>query len=94
MILKVENLTKAFGGLVAVNNVDLEVQKGHIQAIIGPNGAGKSTFFNLISGFFPPTAGKIYFNGQDITNMPPNKIAKLGIARTFKQPTCLKGTPF
>ncbi|WP_068673295.1 ABC transporter ATP-binding protein [Oceanobacillus sp. Castelsardo] len=84
MALKVENLSKTFGGLQAVNQVDLEVKKGDIHAVIGPNGAGKSTFFNLISGFHPPTSGKITFNDHDITKMPPNKIAKLGIARTFQ----------
>lgn len=84
MIIQVKNLTKAFDGLVAVNNVDFEVQKGHIQAVIGPNGAGKSTFFNLISGFHPPTSGSITFKGIDITKIAPNKVAKLGIARTFQ----------
>lgn len=84
MVLKAEKITKAFGGLMAVNSVDLDVKKGHIQAVIGPNGAGKSTFFNLISGFHPTTSGTITFKGIDITKMPPNKIAKLGIARTFQ----------
>lgn len=84
MVLTVHNLSKSFGGLQAVNDVDLEVKKGHIQAVIGPNGAGKSTFFNLISGFHPPTSGKIIFNGTDITKLPPNKIARLGVARTFQ----------
>lgn len=84
MVLKVEKLTKAFGGLAAVNSVDLDVKEGDIQAIIGPNGAGKSTFFNLISGFHPPTSGKVLFKEKDITKLAPNKIAKLGIARTFQ----------
>lgn len=84
MVLEIGKLTKAFGGLTAVNEVDLNVTEGHIQAVIGPNGAGKSTFFNLISGFHPPTTGIITFEGKDITKMPPNKIAKLGIARTFQ----------
>lgn len=84
MVLTVQSLSKTFGGLKAVDQVNLEVKKGNIQAVIGPNGAGKSTFFNLISGFHPPTAGKITFKGTDITKMPPNKIAKLGIARTFQ----------
>lgn len=84
MVLKIEKLKKSFGGLTAVNDVDLDVKKGHIQAVIGPNGAGKSTFFNLISGFHPPTSGTVTFKGIDITKMPPNKIAKLGIARTFQ----------
>ena len=84
MFLETKNLSKKFGGLTAVNNVDFTVEKGKINAIIGPNGAGKSTFFNLISGFHPPSSGSIILKGQDVTNMPPNKIAELGIARTFQ----------
>ena len=84
MFLETKNLTKKFGGLTAVNNVDFSIEKGKINAIIGPNGAGKSTFFNLISGFHPPSSGSIILKGQDITNMPPNKIAEMGIARTFQ----------
>ncbi|MDW7673572.1 MAG: ABC transporter ATP-binding protein [Bacillota bacterium] len=83
-MLKVEKLTKRFGGLTAVNRVDLTVEEGKITAIIGPNGAGKTTFFNLISGFHTPTSGKITFNNQDITTLPPDEIAKIGIARTFQ----------
>ncbi|UYZ19905.1 ABC transporter ATP-binding protein [Mesobacillus jeotgali] len=84
MFLETKNLSKKFGGLTAVNNVDFSIEKGKINAIIGPNGAGKSTFFNLISGFHPPSSGSIILKGLDITNMPPNKIAELGIARTFQ----------
>ncbi|MDF0725413.1 ABC transporter ATP-binding protein [Cytobacillus sp. S13-E01] len=84
MLVKIENLTKSFGGLTAVHDVDLEVEKGKITAIIGPNGAGKSTFFNLISGFHPPTSGNITFKGENITKLSPNKVAKLGIGRTFQ----------
>ncbi len=84
MFLETRNLTKKFGGLTAVNAVDFSIEKGKINAIIGPNGAGKSTFFNLISGFHPPTSGSIIFKGQDITKLPSNKIAELGIARTFQ----------
>jgi branched-chain amino acid transport system ATP-binding protein len=84
MFLETKNLTKKFGGLTAVNKVDFTIEKGKINAIIGPNGAGKSTFFNLISGFHPPSSGKIIFKGQDITNRPSNKIAELGISRTFQ----------
>ncbi|MBT2682509.1 ABC transporter ATP-binding protein [Bacillus sp. ISL-37] len=84
MFLETKNLSKKFGGLTAVNNVDFSIEKGKINAIIGPNGAGKSTFFNLISGFHPPSSGSIILKGQDITRMPPNKIAEMGIARTFQ----------
>ena len=82
--IKLEGLTKKFGGLTAVNEVDFEIEKGKITAIIGPNGAGKSTFFNLISGFHRPTSGTITFEGKDITQTPPHIVARLGIARTFQ----------
>lgn len=82
--IKLEGLTKQFGGLTAVNKVDFEIEKGKITAIIGPNGAGKSTFFNLISGFHRPTSGTITFEGKDITKAPPHIGARLGIARTFQ----------
>ncbi|MBU8905655.1 ABC transporter ATP-binding protein [Desertibacillus haloalkaliphilus] len=84
MLIQTENLTKSFGGLTAVNDVDFSIEKGKITAIIGPNGAGKSTFFNLISGVHKPTSGSVYFKGQDITVLPSNKIAELGIGRTFQ----------
>jgi branched-chain amino acid transport system ATP-binding protein len=84
IFLETKNLTKKFGGLVAVNNVDFAIEQGKINAIIGPNGAGKSTFFNLISGFHPPSSGQVIFKGQDITKLPSNKIAELGVARTFQ----------
>jgi branched-chain amino acid transport system ATP-binding protein len=69
---------------VAVNNVSMAVERGELRALIGPNGAGKTTFFNLISGFFRPTAGQILLDGQDITTMPPDKRVNLGMARTFQ----------
>lgn len=84
MLVQVKGLTKRFGGLIAVDNVDFEIEKGKITAIIGPNGAGKSTFFNLISGFHPPSAGSVTFDGTDITALRADQIAKLGIARTFQ----------
>ncbi|MDD5832424.1 MAG: ABC transporter ATP-binding protein [Clostridiales bacterium] len=84
MILRTENVTQRFGGLVAVNNVSLEVQEGEIVGIIGPNGAGKTTFLNCISGFYTPTEGKIYFKDEDITGVPSYKLCKKGIARTFQ----------
>ena len=84
MLLQIEQLTKSFGGLTAVDSVDLTVEKGQITAIIGPNGAGKSTFFNLISGFHPATSGKVTYKGQDITRLASDEIAKLGVARSFQ----------
>lgn len=84
IFLETKKLTKKFGGLVAVNNVDFTIEQGKINAIIGPNGAGKSTFFNLISGFHPPSSGQIIFKGHDVTKLPSNKIAQLGVARTFQ----------
>jgi branched-chain amino acid transport system ATP-binding protein len=84
MYLGVEQLSKRFGGLLAVQNVDFTIEQGKVNAIIGPNGAGKSTFFNLISGVHQPTSGEILFKGKDISKLPANKIAELGVARTFQ----------
>jgi branched-chain amino acid transport system ATP-binding protein len=84
LFLETRGLTKRFGGLVAVDSVDFSIEQGKINAIIGPNGAGKSTFFNLISGFHKPTVGTVLFKGKDITRLPSNQIAKLGVARTFQ----------
>ncbi len=83
-LLQIENLSKYFKGLRAVSNYHLSLNQGEILGIIGPNGAGKSTVFNLITGYIPPTNGEICFCGQDITHFPPDKIAKLGIGRTFQ----------
>lgn len=84
MLLKGENLVKNFGGTVAVNNVSFDVMNGEILAIIGPNGAGKSVLFSLISGLFQPTSGKISFEGENITGLKANAIARKGISRTFQ----------
>jgi branched-chain amino acid transport system ATP-binding protein len=83
-VLEIDNVTKRFGNLVAVAGVSLNVPKGELRAIIGPNGAGKTTFFNLISGFFPPTSGSIKFDGRDITALPTHERVTLGMARTFQ----------
>lgn len=83
-LLSIQNVSKHFGGLVAVRDVSLDLQQGEILGLIGPNGAGKTTLFNLISGSFPPTAGQICFNGQDITGLPPHAICRLGVVRTFQ----------
>ena len=83
-ILETRGLTKEFKGFVAVNQVDLKVQRGHIHALIGPNGAGKTTFFNLLTKFLHPTAGTILFNGIDITTEKPAQTARRGIVRSFQ----------
>ena len=83
-VLAVERASKHFGSLVAVQDVSLSVEPGELRAVIGPNGAGKTTFFNLISGFFRPTAGTIAFEGRDITALPAHRRVSAGIARTFQ----------
>jgi len=83
-LLKVENVTKSFGGVMAVSNVSLTLDQGEIVGLIGPNGAGKSTLFNLISGVEKPSGGRISFDGRDITFTAPDEICRLGIARTFQ----------
>ena len=85
-LLKLENLTKRFGGLVAVDKVNLEIQSGELIAIVGPNGSGKTTLFNVINGVYPPDEGKVIFEGKDITRMPAYKRAPLGLGRTFQIP--------
>ncbi|TFG99194.1 MAG: ATP-binding cassette domain-containing protein, partial [Candidatus Thorarchaeota archaeon] len=84
LILEVKNLTKKFGGLTAVNDVNFEVRRGEILGLIGPNGAGKTTVFNLISGFERPNSGTVRFDGVDITRKKPFQIVNLGMARTFQ----------
>lgn len=84
IILRAEGLTKEFKGFVAVRNVDLAVRRGSIHALIGPNGAGKTTCFNLLSKFLTPSAGRIVYNGRDITAMKPADIARLGLVRSFQ----------
>ncbi len=86
VLIKLENVTKRFGGLVAVDDISLEIDRGEIMAIVGPNGAGKTTLFNLINGVFPLDEGRIIFEDQDITKFPAYKRAHLGIGRTFQIP--------
>jgi branched-chain amino acid transport system ATP-binding protein len=83
-LLQVQKVSKLFGSLVAVNDVSMTVEPGELRAVIGPNGAGKTTFFNLITGFFRPTSGKIVFNGEDVTALLPARRVWRGIARTFQ----------
>jgi branched-chain amino acid transport system ATP-binding protein len=83
-MLELKGLTKHFGGVRAVDGVDLTVAGGEILGLIGPNGSGKSTVVNLVCGLFPPTAGSVYFRGTDISNLPPHERVALGVARTFQ----------
>ena len=82
--LEARNMTRRFGGLIAVNDVSFDVQRGEIFGLIGPNGAGKTTLFNLMTGLTPPSSGTLAYNGKDVTALAPHKIAKLGMARTFQ----------
>jgi len=83
-ILKIEHVTKRFGGLVAVDDVSFDVKRCEVFALIGPNGAGKTTLFNSITGIFPPSEGRVVFEGRDIAGSKPHQAAALGIARTFQ----------
>ena len=84
LLLEVDALRKEFGGLVAVNDVDLTIQRGAIVSLIGPNGAGKTTFFNMITGVYKPTSGRVVFDGRDIAGLPPHTATERGIGRTFQ----------
>src|SRR5213075_3548362 len=83
-ILTAEGVTKAFGGLVAVEGVSFSIPERSIVSIIGPNGAGKTTFFNMLTGLYKPTTGRIAFEGREITNARPDRILMSGMARTFQ----------
>jgi branched-chain amino acid transport system ATP-binding protein len=83
-VLRTEDLILRFGGLTALNGVNFEVRRGEIRAIIGPNGAGKSSFFNCLTGILRPSSGRILFQGDDITGLPPDRISRKGIARSYQ----------
>ena len=83
-VLVSKKLTKRFGGLEALSNIDIEVKEQGIHSIIGPNGAGKTTFFNCITGFYMPEEGEIFFNGHNLTGLSPDRVTKLGISRTYQ----------
>jgi branched-chain amino acid transport system ATP-binding protein len=83
-ILETRDLCRYFGGLKAVDGVSMKVQRGHLHAIIGPNGAGKTTFFNLLSSVLKPTGGRIFLRGEDITDLPTHRIARLGMGRSYQ----------
>ncbi len=84
MMLQIQGVRKTFGGLIALKDVNLEIDDGEIVGLIGPNGAGKTTLFNIINGVYPPDEGEILFRGQKVTAKEPYKLAKLGLARTFQ----------
>jgi branched-chain amino acid transport system ATP-binding protein len=83
-VLEAKGISVQFGGLLAVNSVDFNIPKQSVVSLIGPNGAGKTTFFNVLTGLYKPSAGSITYDGRDITDLPPHKIAEAGIARTFQ----------
>jgi branched-chain amino acid transport system ATP-binding protein len=83
-ILRTRQLVRDFRGFRAVDHVDLDVADGSVHALVGPNGAGKTTLFNLLTGFLSPTSGRVYIGGHDVTGLPPEKIARLGVARSFQ----------
>ena len=83
-MLRTENISLNIGGLQILRNVNLEIEEGEITSIIGPNGAGKTTLFNVITGRIPPTKGKVWFKGKNITKLPAFQIARIGIARSFQ----------
>lgn len=83
-LLEVNGITKRFGGLIAVNDLSLSVDKGQILGLIGPNGAGKTTAFNMVSGFYKPDEGEVFFNGREINGLRPDQVCKLGLTRTFQ----------
>jgi len=90
LLLEARNLSRSFGGIQALANLDLRIQDGEIVGLIGPNGAGKTTFFNVITGFYPPTSGGILFRGKDVSGWKPHRIARAGMVRTFQSTTLFK----
>src|SRR5687768_13192893 len=83
-MLSIENLSKSFGGVHAVQDVSFTVKQGSIHSVIGPNGAGKTTLFNLVTGVYTPTSGRIMFNGENVAGMSPDALARRGMSRTFQ----------
>ncbi len=90
-VLETRGLTRHFGGVVAVDGVDLAMRPGELLALIGPNGAGKTTLFNLVSGRLAPTAGRVFFGGRDITGLSPDRVSRLGVARTLQITSIFQG---
>jgi len=92
-LLELQKLTKTFGGLIAVNELDMDVDRGEIVGLIGPNGAGKTTVYNMVSGAFRPTRGRIIFKGENIAGLAPHTVVSKGLARTFQQTTLWSRMP-
>ena len=90
-LLEIREVSKSFGGVQAVSRVSLDVRGGEVLSVIGPNGAGKTSLLNMISGFYHPNSGRIFLEGRDVTSLAPNRIAELGIARTFQNIALFKG---
>lgn len=90
-VVQVRGLVRQFGGLRALDGVDLDIRAGEILGIIGPNGAGKSTLFNVVSGLLRPTEGRVYLRGRDITGLAPHHVCRLGVGRKFQVPSCFSG---
>ncbi len=90
-ILTTRDLSRHFGGVMAVNNVSLKIEENELRSIIGPNGAGKTTLFNVITGRLPASSGQVFYQGHDITNRPPHEIVRLGISRTFQKSSIFLG---
>ena len=91
VVLEARNMTRRFGGLIAVNDVSFDVYEGEIFGLIGPNGAGKTTLFNLMTGLTPPSGGTLSYNGQTVTGLQPNRVAALGLSRTFQNIRLFRG---
>lgn len=91
LILQCRGIERSFGGLKALKGVDLHVNRGEIFGLVGPNGSGKTTMVNVVTGFYPPNAGRVTLFGQDITGVKPNRIARLGVARTFQNLALFRG---
>ncbi|CAM3362709.1 ABC transporter ATP-binding protein [Bordetella sputigena] len=89
-MLEVQGLSKSFGGIHAVRDIDFRVDAGRIVSLIGPNGAGKTTCFNLVTGFYAPSAGRVRFQGRDVTGARPHEMARMGVVRTFQKTNVLK----
>jgi branched-chain amino acid transport system ATP-binding protein len=89
-VLEIRQITRQFGGLTALRDVEFSVARGELVGLVGPNGAGKSTLFNIIAGAFPPTSGRVIFDGRDVTGLRSHDLARLGVARTFQQVTLFR----